>query len=74
MAGAGAQESAEQVGGQHLREGCRIGLTGLNSEDLDCQRGGISGSYLADRGTLARGGGWDGQGAVLQHNQPQGTR
>ena len=41
---------AEQVGEQHLREGCRIELTGLGSEDLNGQRGGIRGSFLAGRG------------------------
>ena len=35
---------------QHLREGCRIELTGLGSDDLNGQRGGISGSFLAGRG------------------------
>ena len=50
MATARAGDTAEQVGEQHLREGCRIELTGLGSEDLNGQRGGISGSYLADRG------------------------
>ena len=33
---------------QNLHEGCRVELTGLRSEDLNGQRGGISGSYLAD--------------------------
>ena len=47
MATAGARETAEQAGEQHLREGCRIELTGLSSEGLNGQRGGISGSYLA---------------------------
>ena len=42
MATAGARDTAEQAGEQHLREGCRIELTG--------QRGGIRGSYLAGRG------------------------
>ena len=50
MATAGARETAEQAGEQHLREGCRIELTGLSSEDLNGQRGGISGSFLAGRG------------------------
>ena len=31
-----------------LRAGCRVELTGLSSEDLNGQRGGIS--YIADRG------------------------
>ena len=39
-----------QAGEQHLREGGRIELTGLSSEDLNGQRGGISGSYLDGRG------------------------
>ena len=34
----------------NLREGCRVELTGLSSKDLNGQRGGISGSYLANRG------------------------
>ena len=50
MATVGARETAEQASAQHLCEGCRIELTGLGSEDLNGQRGGISGSYLADRG------------------------
>ena len=50
MATAGARETAEHAGEQHTREGCRIELTGLSSEDLNGQRGGISGSYLAGRG------------------------
>jgi hypothetical protein len=58
---------AEQVGEQHLREGCRIELTGLGSEDLNGQRGGIRGSYLAGRGRRP-------VVAVLQADQPQGTR
>ena len=41
---------AEHAGGQHLREGGRIELTSLGSEDLNGQRGGISGSFLAGRG------------------------
>ena len=62
------------AGEQHLREGCRIELTGLGSEDLNGQRGGISGSYLA------HGGRWpvvvDGTGRKLscKSDQPQGTR
>ena len=39
-------QSAEQ----NLREGCRVELTGLSSEDVNGQRGGINGSYIADRG------------------------
>ena len=41
MATAGAGDTAEQAGEQHLREGCRIELTGLGSEVLNGQRGGI---------------------------------
>ena len=50
MATAGARETAEKADEQHLHEGCRVELTGLSSEDLNGQRGSISGSYLADRG------------------------
>ena len=39
-----------QLSEQNLCEGCRVELTGLSSKDLNGQRGGISGSYLADRG------------------------
>ena len=49
MATARAQETAERAGEQQLREGCRVELTGLSSEDLNGQRGGISGSYLPAR-------------------------
>ena len=35
---------------QNLRKGCRVELTGLSSEDLNGQRGGINGSYITDRG------------------------
>ena len=50
MATAGARETTEQAGEQHRREGGRIELTRLGSEDLNGQRGGISGSFLAGRG------------------------
>ena len=50
MATAGARNMAQQAGEQHLREGCRIELTGLSSEDLNGQRGGIRGSFLPARG------------------------
>ena len=50
IATAGAGDTAEQAGGQLLREGCRIELTGLGSEGLNGQRGGIRGSFLAHRG------------------------
>jgi hypothetical protein len=74
MATAGARETAEQAGGQHLRGGCRNELTGFSSEDLNGKRGGIRGSYLDDRGR------WpvvvDGTGRKLscKSDQPQGTR
>ena len=51
-------QSAEQ----NLREGCRVELTGLSSDDLNGQRGGISGSYLAGRGrwpVAVDGTGWE---------------
>ena len=35
--------------GLHLREGCRVELTGLSIEDLNGQRGSINGHYIADR-------------------------
>ena len=43
-------ETAVQWAKQNLREGCRVELTGLSSEDLNGQHGSISGSYLAYRG------------------------
>ena len=41
---------AEALSKEWLRDGCRIALTGLSSEDLNGQIGSISGSFLADRG------------------------
>ena len=44
-----ASEAVVHSPTQTLRKGCRVELTGLSSEDLNGQRGTISGSYIAAR-------------------------